>query len=104
MTMDRDTIATIAAIILVFIPWISFFRIFNAQYCSLKHETVALQILITRSALFPTLYATIMFISFLIPESYDALQIVIAFAEGYSLLCFFALIVQVCNCQRVKVV
>lgn len=53
-----------------------------------------MQIFTVRAALFPSVYATIMYVSFLVPYSFEAFQVFIAILEGYSLYLFLSMIVQ----------
>lgn len=85
---------TIAACLLLIIPFVTYYSIFRAQYLILQQKTLHLQILSTRAAILLPIYSTLMFISFITPPSYEPIQVVISIGEGYSLLCLFALIVE----------
>lgn len=79
--------------ILLFIAYASYVGILFAQKAYLGTLTLKLSVLSTRTALFLPIYATIMWLSLVVPDIYLALQIPTALFEGYSFYCFFAMIV-----------
>ncbi len=94
MLTNLDRVGIILSTLLVLIPISSYLRVFYLQFHFIKYQTMVLQILSTRAALFPIFYAIIVYLSFNIPQTFLALQVIIAVCEGYSLLCFLTLIVQ----------
>lgn len=66
--------------------YFSYLRIVIVQHSNLKQST-------TRVAMVLPIYAILLYFSQAIPAGYQALQIPIAFVEGYSFYCFFALVV-----------
>ena len=82
------------SILLVALPLIAYGFIFLAQYRALTKKALRLQILVTRVSLFLPTYATLIFISLLVPKLFAGLEILIAISEGYFFLCFFTLLVE----------
>ena len=89
-----DTAATAVTTICLLVAYLAFILVFCKQFGYLKVETLALQIFTVRAALFPSIYATIMYISFLVPSSFAAFEVFITIFEGYSLFLFLSMIVQ----------
>ena len=81
-------------LLLLFIPIFTYYRILRVSHNSLRASTERIQVLSTRTALFLPVYSIIMWISLVAPNAYLPLEIVIAFAEGYSFYCFFGMVVK----------
>lgn len=87
-----DKIAGTAGIFFAIIL-VGYLIVFTFQYKNMTNETERLTILVTRTALFLPLYALCLLISVARPEALGALQIPIAFVEGYSFYCFLTVLV-----------
>jgi len=94
MQNSFDVAATAVSTICLFVAYLAFIFVFRKQYGYLKVETLAMQIFTVRAAMFPSIYATIMFVSFLVPSSFSAFQVFITIFEGYSFFLFLSMIVQ----------
>jgi hypothetical protein len=87
-----DSLAGICFLFLV-VPVIAYIFILWSQYSKCEPETQRLTVMSTRTALFLPLYAGLMYLSLCAPVIYVALTIPITMIEGYSIYCFFAMIV-----------
>lgn len=87
-------ILTVVAIFLVAVPCLAYLMVLNIQFAKLKEGSYRLQILSTRAASCIPIYAMIIFISFIRPDAYVALNAPIAIFEGYSFYCFIAFVVE----------
>lgn len=85
--LGAGTVVLLLAIIIIYLI------IFRSQYAQLANGTIRLQVLVTRIALIFPLYAFLMYIALLAPAAYVALQLPLVIIEGYSLYCFFVLMV-----------
>ena len=94
MQSNFDVAATAVTTVCLLVAYLAFIMVFCKQYSYLKTDTLALQIFTVRAALFPSLYATILYVSFLVPYSFGAFQVFITIFEGYSLFLFLSMIVQ----------
>jgi hypothetical protein len=81
------------AAIFFLITLAGFLIVFGFQYKNMTADNERLTILVTRTAMFLPLYSLFLLISVGKPEALGALQVPIAFVEGYSFYCFLAVLV-----------
>jgi len=89
-----DRITNGVSILLVALPLVAYILIVKAQWATLTKSAYRLQVLVTRVSLFLPTYATLMFVSLLVPKLFAGLEVLIAIAEGYFFMCFFTLLVE----------
>jgi hypothetical protein len=91
--MAVDKLAGTGAIFFL-ITLAGFLIVVGVQYRNMTAANERLTILITRTAMFLPLYSFFMLISLAAPRALGAMQIPIAFVEGYSFYCFLAVLVE----------
>eukprot|EP01033_Poteriospumella_lacustris_P017368 gene17368-12418_t len=91
--MAVDKLAGTGAIFFL-ITLAGFLIVVGVQYRNMTAANERLTILISRTAMFLPLYSFFMLISLAAPRALGAMQIPIAFVEGYSFYCFLSVLVE----------
>ena len=87
-----DVLGGVAIVVLLF-PMLAYWKILRASYANLHVETLRIQVLSTRTAIFLPVYSLIIWLSLVFPVLYVPLEVPTALAEGYTFFCFFSMVV-----------